>query len=88
MGDGSREFAGCRGLTQLAIAAGNPHTFGETWAYEARNLLDQSVGSDKGIIFVGKLLDQLLVLVEFLQIVRGHGINTMVLGSINVMLVS
>jgi hypothetical protein len=51
-------------------------------------LLDQGVGSDKGIVLAGKLLDQLLVLVELLQVIGRHGINTTVLSTIDIMLVT
>ncbi len=64
------------------------HTLGETGTQETRNLLDQSVGSDEGIVLAGELLDQLLVLVELLQVIGGHGINTTVLGTIDIMLVT
>ena len=48
----------------------------------------KGIGSDEGIVLAGKLLDQLLVLVELLQVVRRHGINTTVLGTIDIMLVT
>jgi hypothetical protein len=51
-------------------------------------LLDQGVGSDEGIVLACELLNQLLVLVELLQIVRRHGIDTGVLGTIDIMLVT
>jgi hypothetical protein len=51
-------------------------------------LLDQGIGCDKGVVLACKLLDQLLVLVELLQVIRGHGINTTVLGTIDIMLVT
>jgi hypothetical protein len=51
-------------------------------------LLDESIGSDEGIVLAGKLLDQLLVLVELLQVIGRHGINTTVLGTIDIMLVT
>ena len=51
-------------------------------------MLDQAVGGEEGIVLAGELLDQLLVLVEFLQIVRGHGIDTVMLGTIDIMLVT
>jgi hypothetical protein len=63
-------------------------TFRETRTQQTRDLLDESVGGDKGIVFAGKLLDQLLVLVEFLEIVGGHGVDAVVLGSVDVMLVT
>jgi len=47
MGDGSWEFSG----------------FGETGTEETRDLLDEGVGRDEGIVLACKLLDQLLVLV-------------------------
>jgi hypothetical protein len=53
-----------------------------------RNLLDESVGSDESIVLARELLDQLLVLVELLEIVRGHGVDTTVLGSVNIVLVT
>jgi hypothetical protein len=64
------------------------HTLRETGTQETRNLLDQSVGSDEGIVLAGELLDQLLVLVELLQVIGGHGINTTVLGTIDIMLIT
>jgi hypothetical protein len=51
-------------------------------------LLDQGVGSDEGIVLACELLNQLLVLVELLQIVRRHGIDTGVLGTIDIVLVT
>lgn len=63
-------------------------TLGETRTQETGNLLDQSVGGDKGIVLAGKLLDQFLILVKLLQVVGGHGVNTVVLGSIDIVLVT
>jgi len=63
-------------------------SLGKTRTQETRNLLDKSVGSDEGIVLACELLDQLLVLVELLQIIRRHGINTTVLGTIDIMLVT
>ena len=61
---------------------------GKTGAEETRDLLDESVGGDESIVLAGKLLDELLVLVELLQVVGGHGIDTVVLGTVNVVLVT
>ena len=36
---------------------------GQTGTEETRNLLDEGVGGDEGIVLAGELLDQLLVLV-------------------------
>jgi hypothetical protein len=66
----------------------NQLTFGETWAQKSRDLLDQSVGGNEGVVFSGKLLNQLLVLIQLLQVIRRHCINAVVLGSINIMLIS
>lgn len=63
-------------------------TLGQTGAEETRNLLDQGVGGDKGIVLASQLLDQLLVLVQLLQILSRHGVNTTVLGTINIVLVT
>jgi len=63
-------------------------TLGQTRTQDPGNLLDQGVGSDEGIVLASKLLDELLVLVELLQIVRRHGINTTVLGTIDIVLVT
>jgi hypothetical protein len=64
------------------------HTLGETWTEETWNLLDQSVGSDEGIVLAGKLLDELLVLVKLLQVIGGHGVNTAVLSTIDIVLIT
>lgn len=40
--------------------------------YIPRDLLDQSFGSDESIVFLSELFNELLVLVEFLQILNGH----------------
>lgn len=63
-------------------------TLGKTGTQETRNLLDEGVRRDEGIVLLGKLLDELLVLVELLQVVGGHGINTKVLGTIDIVLVT
>ena len=63
-------------------------TLRETWTQEARDLLNQGVGSNKCIVFAGELLDQLLVLIELLKIVGGHSIHAVVLGSVDIVLVT
>ncbi len=62
--------------------------FGETGAEKTRDLLDEGVGGNEGIVFAGELLDEFLVLVELLQVVAGHGVDTEVFGSIDVVLVT
>lgn len=61
---------------------------GQTRTQETRDLLDESLGSDEGIVLAGKLLDELLVLVELLQVISGHGVDTTVLGTIDIVLVT
>lgn len=63
-------------------------TLGKTGTQETRNLLDESLGSDEGIVLASELLDQLLVLVELSQILSGHGVNTEVLSTIDIMLIT
>lgn len=64
------------------------HTLGQTRTQQTGNLLDQAVGSDEGIVLACELLDELLVLVQLLQVVGGHGVNTAVLGTIDIVLVT
>lgn len=72
VGDWSREFT----------------SLGETGTQETRDLLDERVGSDESIVLASKLLNQLLVLVELLQVIGGHGINATVLSTIDIVLVT
>jgi len=70
--DRSRELAGLR----------------KTGTQETRDLLDQSVGSQESVVFLGKLLDELFVLVELLQIFNAHvfeldKLSTIDIGSIS-----
>ena len=46
------------------------HTFRETRTKETRNLFDKGLRSQESVVFLGELLDKLLVLVEPAQ--RGH----------------
>ena len=63
-------------------------TLGQTGTQETRNLLDKSLGSDESIVLASELLDELLVLVQLLQVIRAHSVNTTVLSTINIMLVT
>ena len=63
-------------------------SLGKTGTQETGDLLDQRVGGDEGIVLAGELLDQLLVLVQLLQVVGRHGVNTVVLGSVDIVLVT
>jgi hypothetical protein len=73
---------------QAIIGRVTARTLGKTGTQETGDLLDQGVGSNEGIVLACELLNQLLVLVELLQIVRRHGINTAVLGTIDIVLVT
>ena len=64
------------------------HTLGETRTKETRNLLDQTLGSKEGIVLASKLLDELLVLVQLLEVLSGHAVNAVVLGTVKIVLVT
>jgi hypothetical protein len=92
VGDWGWELAscGCLSVRFWGLRGGlrGRHTLGETWTQETWDLLDQGVGSDESIVLASELLDQLLVLVELLQVIGGHGVNTTVLGTIDIVLVT
>lgn len=88
MGDRGREFAGCRHLVKPPTFRSRIPTFRQSRTKKTGNLLDQGVRSDESIILSRQLLDQLLVLVQLLQIVRAHRIHPMMLSPIDIMLVS
>jgi len=47
-------------------------------------LLDQDFGSKESVVFLGKFFDELLVLVEFFQIINRHIFELNILGTIDV----
>ena len=57
-------------------------------AQQSRDLLDQSVGGQEGVVLGSQLLHLLLVLVELLEVVGGHGGDAASLGLVNVLLIS
>ena len=57
-------------------------------AQQSRDLLDQSVGGQEGVVLGGQLLHLLLVLIQLLEVVSGHGGDAGGLGLVNVLLVS
>lgn len=63
-------------------------TLGQTGTEETGDLLDESLGSNEGIVLAGELLDELLVLVQLLEVVGGHGVDTAVLGTVEIVLVT
>ena len=70
------------------FGGGGKLTLGETRTQETGNLLDEGVGSKESIVLASKLLDELLVLVQLLQVVGGHGVNAVVLGTVEIVLVT
>lgn len=63
-------------------------SLGETGAEETGDLLDEGVRGQEGVVLAGELLDQLLVLVQLLQVVGGHGVDAEVLSTIDLGIVS
>jgi len=61
---------------------------GQTGTEETRDLLDQSLGSQEGIILLGELLDELLVLVQLLQIIDRHILEVDLLSTIDISSIS
>ena len=64
-----------------------PHLV-ETRSQEPGDLLDQSVGGEEGVILLGQSLDLLLVLVQLLQVISGHEVDTLGLGLVTMLLVT
>lgn len=63
-------------------------TPGKTGSQDTGNLLDQGVGSNESIVLAGELLDELLVLVELLQVIDGSRLQSQVLGTVEIVLVT
>ena len=57
---------------------------GQSWTQQSWDLLDQNFGSDEGVVLLGQLLDQLLVLVQLLQVFNRHGFSTNGLSSVDI----
>ena len=57
-------------LVMDTIKFSNVQTLGETGAEQTRDLLDERLGREEGVVLLGELLDELLVLV---QPERGRG---------------
>ena len=60
----------------------------ESWAQKPRDLLDQGVGAEESVVLLGEALHLLLVLVELLEVVGGHGLEALLLGLVTVSLVA
>lgn len=92
--DGRGELASCRTRLEPVLhlifrrSSWRSLTLGETRTEDTGDLLDQGLGGDEGIVLARKLLDELLVLVELLEILNGHGVDTTVLGTVDIVLVT
>lgn len=80
----SNWFCGFRAESEFVAR----RTLGQTGTQETGDLLDQSLGSKEGIVLASKLLDELLVLVQLLQVISGHSIDAVVLGTVEIVLVT
>ena len=60
----------------------------ESGSEQPRDLLDQGVGAEEGVVLLGEALHLLLVLVELLEVVGGHGLEALLLGLVTVGLVA
>ena len=60
----------------------------ETWTEQSGNLLDERLRGEEGVVFLGQLLHQLLVLVQFLQSFGVHERNFVGLGFVAMLLVT
>ena len=72
----------------MGKAAKCRRTLGKTGTQETGDLLDETVGSKESIVLASKLLDELLVLVQLLEVIGGHGIDAVVLGTVEIVLVT
>jgi len=85
------ELDGRTDLGDLAVkvlivrdGGGELASLGETGTKETGDLLDQNFGGQEGIIFLSKLLNELLVLVQFFKIINGHVLKLDLLGTIDI----
>ena len=62
----------------------NERTLGETGAEQTGDLLDEGLGGQEGVVLLGELLDELLVLVELLQVVDGLVLKVDLLRTVDV----
>ena len=59
-------------------------TLGETRAEETRDLLDEGLRGEEGVVLLGELLDELLVLIELFQVVDGLVLKVDLLRTVDV----
>jgi hypothetical protein len=63
-------------------------SLGKPGSEDTGDLLDKRAGGKEGIVLLGELLDELLVLVELLEVLDVHGVNAKLLGSLAMSLVT
>jgi len=71
-------------VLSVRYRCGELASLGETGTKKTRNLLDESLRGQEGIVLLGELLDKLLVLVQLLQIVDGHVLQVNLLSTIDI----
>lgn len=59
-------------------------SLGQLRTQQSWNLLDQDLRSDESVVLLSQLLNQFLVLVQLLQVINGHSVNTNRLGSVDI----
>ena len=62
--------------------------FVQTGSEKTGNLLDQRFGSQKGVVLLSELLDQLLLLVQLLEVIGAHELDALLLGFVAMLLIS
>jgi len=84
--DGGLDFVNL-GLHGLGMSqhGGELTSLVETGTEKSGNLLDDGLGSEEGIVALGKLLDELLVLVELLELIGRFGLNADLVGLIDML---
>ena len=83
--DGSTDFVGLIGQGVVVRDGRRELTdLVETRTQKTRDLLDQSFRGKESIVLLGKLLDELLVLVELLQVINRLEFHTSTLGLVTV----
>jgi hypothetical protein len=60
----------------------------QSWSQKTRNESENGLRGEEGVVLLGELLDELLVLVEFLQSLNITEVNSVLLGLVDVMGIS
>jgi hypothetical protein len=90
VGDWGGEFTSCMEMLDIMYkCTGRMQlTLRKTRTQKTRDLLDKGIRCDERIILASKLLDQFLVLVELLQVIRRHRVNAAMFGTIDIVLIT